>query len=157
MCRRFRFLQKIGKSKMEETKKIADTISVKELLNKAKEASTNSYSPYSKFAVGAACIFESGKIYLGSNIENVSYGLGLCAERNALSTALCDGEKSRLLAVAVYSPNQKHCLPCGACLQWLSEFSNMHSNTDIEVILEDGMKPVVYKLSELLPFGFKFD
>ncbi len=142
---------------MEETKKFVGIISAKELLEKAKEASKNSYSPYSNFAVGAACIFEDGKIYLGSNIENVSYGLGLCAERNALSTALCDGEKSKLLAVAVFSPNQKHCLPCGACLQWLNEFSNMHS-VDIDVILEDdGVEPVIHKLSELLPFGFKFD
>lgn len=142
---------------MEETKKFEDVIGAKELLQKAKEASKNSYSPYSKFSVGAACVFESGKIYLGSNIENVSYGLGLCAERNALSTALCDGEKSRLLGIAVFSPNQKRCLPCGACLQWLNEFSNMHSNADIAVILDDGAEPVVYKLSELLPFGFKFD
>lgn len=142
---------------MEETKNFEDVISAKELLEKAKEASKNSYSPYSNFAVGAACVFESGKIYLGSNIENVSYGLGLCAERNALSTALCDGEKSKLLAIAVFSPNQKHCLPCGACLQWLNEFSNMHSNADIKVILEDDTEPCAYKLSELLPFGFKFD
>ncbi len=142
---------------MEETKKFAGMISAVELLEKAKEASKNSYSPYSKFSVGAACIFESGKVYLGSNIENVSYGLGLCAERNALSTALCDGEKSKLLAIAVFSPNQKRCLPCGACLQWLNEFSNMHS-ADIEVVLEDdGTEPLIHELSELLPFGFKFD
>jgi len=142
---------------MEETKKFAGIVSEEELLEKAKGASKNSYSPYSKFSVGAACIFESGKIYLGSNIENVSYGIGLCAERNALSTALCDGEKSRLLAIAVFSPNKKRCFPCGACLQWLNEFSNLHSNADIAVILEDDIKPVAYKLSELLPFGFKFD
>lgn len=142
---------------MDEMKKYASKTDAKELLEKAKKAAKNSYSPYSKFSVGAACIFESGNIYLGSNIENVSYGLGLCAERNALSTALCDGEKTKLLAIAVYSPNQKHCLPCGACLQWLNEFSNMHPNCDIEVILEDDTKPVIYKLSELLPYGFKFD
>ena len=142
---------------MEETKNFADLISPKNLLEKAKEASKHSYSPYSKFSVGAACVFKSGKVYLGSNIENVSYGLGLCAERKALSTALRNKKKSPLLAIAVYSPNQKRCLPCGACLQWLNEFSNMHPNTDIEVILEDGIEPVIYKLSELLPFGFKFD
>ena len=129
-----------------------------ELLEKAKEASKTSYSPYSKFAVGAACLFESGKIYLGSNIENVSYGIGLCAERNALSTALAAGEKSQLTTIAVYSPNQKHCLPCGACLQWLSEFSTMCGNNyDITVILEgDNTDYTAYKLSELLPYGFKF-
>jgi len=129
-----------------------------ELLEMAKEASKTSYSPYSNFAVGAACLFESGKIYLGSNIENVSYGLGLCAERNALSSALTAGEKSQLLSIAVFSPNQKHCLPCGACLQWLSEFSIMNGNNyDITVILEDSNSGfVAYKLSELLPYGFKF-
>ncbi len=129
----------------------------KELLQRANDASKTSYSPYSKFAVGAAVLFESGNVYLGSNIENVSYGLGLCAERNALSTALSAGEKSQLLAIAVFSPNQKHCLPCGACLQWLNEFSMMHGkNYDISVILEDDTDFTVYKLSELLPYGFKF-
>lgn len=128
-----------------------------ELLEKAKEASKTSYSPYSKFAVGAACLFESGNIYSGSNIENVSYGIGLCAERNALSTALAAGENSQLTTIAVYSPNQKHCLPCGACLQWLSEFSIMHGkNYDIIVILENETGFISYKLSELLPYGFKF-
>ncbi len=129
----------------------------KELMQKAKEASTTSYSPYSHFAVGAACLFESGNVYKGSNIENVSYGLGLCAERNALSTALTAGEKSQLTAIAVFSPNQKRCLPCGACLQWLNEFSMMYGNGyDIAVILEDDTDFIVYKLSELLPYGFKF-
>ena len=129
-----------------------------ELLEKAKAANKTSYSPYSNFAVGAAALFESGNIYLGSNIENVSYGLGLCAERNTLSSALAAGEKSQLTAIAVFSPNQKHCLPCGACLQWLNEFSIMHGNNyDINVILEDdNTEFVVYKLSELLPYGFKF-
>ncbi len=130
----------------------------KELLEKAKEASKNSYSPYSKFPVGAACLFESGKVYLGSNIENASYCLGLCAERNALSSALCAGEKSKLIAVAVYSPRQKNCLPCGGCLQWLNEFSTMDgANNDIKVVLEaeDGYR--AYGLSELLPHGFKIN
>lgn len=128
------------------------------LLNEAKKVSKNSYSPYSNFSVGAACLFESGKIYTGANIENVSYGLGLCAERNALSTALADGEKSQLKAIAVFSPNQKNCLPCGACLQWLSEFSTMNGlNHDIVVILEGDDGLLSRKLSELLPFGFKFD
>ena len=64
------------------------------LLKKAKEISNNSYSPYSKFAVGACVQFESGKIYTGCNVENGSYGLSLCAERNAISTAIADGERT---------------------------------------------------------------
>lgn len=125
------------------------------LLELAKLASRNSYSPYSKFSVGAACLFASGKIYPGANIENASYGVGLCAERNALSSALADGEKSQLKAVAVFSPNQKHCFPCGACLQWLNEFSYMHGHYDVNVILEGDDGPEIYKLSQLLPYGFK--
>ncbi len=138
---------------MEELK-----IDFNQLLKKAQDASKNSYSPYSKFAVGAACLFEDGKIYLGSNIENASYGLGLCAERNALSSALCDGEKSQLVAIAVFSPNQKHCLPCGACLQWLSEFSVMNGvHYDLQVVLETDNGLKIYKLSELLPHSFNFE
>ena len=128
------------------------------LLEKAKEESKNSYSPYSNFPVGAACLFESGSIYLGSNIENASYCLGLCAERNALSSALCAGEKTKLIAVAVYSPRQKNCLPCGGCLQWLNEFSTMNGKySDIKVVLEvdNGFK--AYSLNELLPYGFNIN
>ena len=64
-----------------------------ELFLEAKKISENSYSPYSNFPVGACCLFENGKTYLGVNVENVSYGLTLCAERNALSTAAANGEK----------------------------------------------------------------
>lgn len=139
---------------MEELKSGLENVYT-ELMKQAKEASKYSYSPYSNFAVGAACLYESGKTYKGSNIENVSYGLGLCAERNAISTAICSGETSQLTVIAVYSPNQKHCLPCGACLQWLKEMSVINNrNYDITVVLEDydGLKS--YKLSELLPYGF---
>ena len=93
------------------------------LLDKAKEVSKNSYSPYSKFKVGAAVIYESGNIYCGVNVENVSYGITLCAERGAISSAIAAGEKTKIKAISVYSPNQKNCLPCGACRQWLAEFS----------------------------------
>ena len=93
-----------------------------ELMTFAKEVSKNSYSPYSKFPVGACVLYENENIYVGCNIENSSYGLSLCAERNAISTAIAAGEKSKIIKIAVYSPKSAKCYPCGACRQWLQEF-----------------------------------
>ena len=123
-----------------------------ELLNLAKEASKNAYCTYSDFPVGACALYESGKYYPGCNIENASFGLCLCAERNAISTAIALGEKSKLKAIAVYSPKTAKCLPCGACRQWFAEFP---TTDDFEVVLEnDDKTPVTYKLEELLPNSF---
>ena len=83
-------------------------IKFKELLNCAIEASKNSYSPYSDFPVGACVLYESGVMYSGTNVENSSYGLALCAERNAISNAIAAGEKTKIAAVAIYSPKQKN-------------------------------------------------
>ena len=128
-------------------------INYKDMLKKAREMSKYSYSPYSKFAVGAWVLYESGNEYGGCNVENSSYGLTLCAERNAISTAVASGEKSVPIAIAIVSPNKKMCLPCGACRQWLCEFQEF--NRDIEVILEDDKgNPKIFKSSELLPLGF---
>ena len=124
------------------------------LLLLAKQASENSYSPYSKFSVGAAILFESNKIYKGCNVENASYGLSLCAERCAISSALSDGEKSKIKAIAIYSPNQKNCMPCGACRQWLLEFAG----NKVDIILEgDNTKINVLTLYDIFPYGFKFE
>ena len=98
-------------------------VSDKELLKLAKEVSKKAYCPYSKFPVGACVLFESGNIYTGCNIENSSYGLSLCAERNAISTAIAKGESSKLVRIAIYSPNSSKCFPCGACRQWIQEFA----------------------------------
>lgn len=128
-------------------------IHYEELLSKAKEMTNYSYCPYSKFAVGACVLYESGKIYCGCNVENSSYGLSLCAERNAISNAIACGEHSYPVAIAIVSPNKKLCQPCGACRQWFCEFQNR--DKDIEIVLEDenGL-PKVFKSSELLPHGF---
>ena len=126
------------------------------LLELAKEASKSSYSPYSNFPVGASVLYESGKIFLGCNVENASYGLSLCAERNAMSTAILQNEGSKIKAIAVFSPCQPLCMPCGACRQWISEFCISEEET--KIILEDKDKSVlVLKLSDIFPFGFKFD
>ncbi len=120
------------------------------LMKKAIEASKHAYAKYSKFPVGACLLTESGKIYTGCNFENSSFGLTICAERNAVGSAIADGER-KIKAIAIYSPNMEKCYPCGACRQVLHEFQ---SNSGIDVILKDGENLVVYKLSELLPGGF---
>ncbi|MBQ7450868.1 cytidine deaminase [bacterium] len=128
-------------------------INYNDLLEKAKEVSKSAYCPYSKFAVGACVLYESGNFYIGCNVENSSYGLSLCAERNAFSTAIANGEKTSPVAIAIVSPNKKLCQPCGACRQWLCEFQKR--DCDIDVILEDeNGQPKVFKSSELLPHGF---
>lgn len=126
-----------------------------ELLNIAKEVSQHAYSPYSNFPVGACVLYESGNTYVGCNIENASFGLALCAERNAISTAIAAGETSKIVKIAIYSPKSKKCFPCGACRQWLLEFEY---GQNIQVILEnDDEKVCVYSINELLPYSFKLN
>ena len=126
------------------------------LLEQAREASKHSYSPYSNFPVGAAVLYENGKVFTGCNVENASYGLSLCAERNAMSTAIANNEGSKIKAIAIYSPCQTLCMPCGACRQWISEFCISEEET--KIILEDKDKTVlILKLGEIFPCGFKFD
>lgn len=94
-----------------------------ELISKAKEALKNSYSPYSNFKVGAAVLTENGKIFVGTNIENASYGLSICAERTAIVSAIASGER-KIEKIAIISSNDKdYCYPCGACRAVLSEFA----------------------------------
>ncbi len=123
-----------------------------ELLEAAKEVSKRAYCPYSKFAVGACALYESGNIYSGCNIENSSYGLSLCAERNAISNAVAGGETSKLVKIAIYSPNSSKCFPCGACRQWIQEFA---AGYNTEIILENEEKGVCsYYINDILPYSF---
>lgn len=123
-----------------------------ELLNLAKEAAENAYAPYSNFYVGACALYDTGNYYLGSNVENASYGLTLCAERNAISNAIVSGEKGKLIKVAIFSKNRKNCMPCGACRQWMAEFSK---NEDLQVIMEsEDSKCAIFTIEQLLPYGF---
>jgi len=126
------------------------------LLETAKEASKSSYSPYSNFPVGAAVLYESGDIYSGCNVENASYGLSLCAERNAVSTAIANNEGSKITAIAIYSPCQTLCMPCGACRQWISEFCIGEEET--KIILENkNHELLMLSLADIFPYGFKLD
>ena len=127
-------------------------IDFQELMNNAKEASKNSYSPFSRFAVGAAVITPSGKIYRGCNVENSSFGLTNCAERTAIFKAVSEGERE-ILAVAIYSPNSDSCYPCGACRQVLYEFQS--DEYEIDVVTENLGVLEIQKLSYFLPCGFR--
>lgn len=127
-------------------------IDFQELMNNAKEAAKNSYSPFSRFAVGAAVITPSGKIYRGCNVENSSFGLTNCAERTAIFKAVSEGERE-ILAVAIYSPNTDSCYPCGACRQVLYEFQS--DNYEIDVVTENLGALEIQKLSYFLPCGFR--
>ena len=127
-------------------------IDFQELMNNAKEAAKNSYSPFSRFAVGAAVITPRGKIYKGSNVEKSSYGLTNCAERTAIFKAVSEGERE-ILAVAIYSPNSDSCYPCGACRQVLYEFQS--DEYEIDVVTENLGQLEIQKLSYFLPCGFR--
>jgi cytidine deaminase len=94
---------------------------IRRLETAARAAAKSSYSPYSKFRVGAAVLSGSGRIYAGSNVENASYGLCNCAERTAIFTAIAAGERT-LDAVVVYTPTAAPTMPCGACRQVMYEF-----------------------------------
>ena len=127
-------------------------IDYKQLMDLAKEASKNSYSPFSRFALGAAVLTSSGKIYQGCNVENSSFGLTNCAERTAIFKAVSEGERT-ITAVAIYSPNSDSCYPCGACRQVLYEFQS--DEYEIDVVTENLGVLEVQKLSYFLPCGFR--
>lgn len=124
--------------------------SYEELIEKAKEASKNAYAPYSNFKVGACVLTDKDNIYTGCNFENASYGLSICAERNAIGSAIANGEL-KIKAVAIYSPNMYNCTPCGACRQVINEF-----RTDKTVVITiAGDKIITKTIEELLPGGFE--
>ncbi len=120
----------------------------KELMKIAIEARQNAYAPYSHFAVGAALLAESGRVYTGCNIENASYGLTCCAERNAIFAAVGAGERRfKMLAVPADSPEPV--APCGACRQVIAEFG-------IPFVVMGNLKEATKTMTaeELLPYGF---
>jgi cytidine deaminase len=93
-----------------------------DLIESASAARLQAYVPYSNFAVGAAIQCKSGSVYTGSNIENISYGLTICAERVAISSAVAGGERE-FVAIAVVADTMEPIVPCGACRQFLAEFA----------------------------------
>ena len=129
-------------------------IEKKVLCEKAIQAAENSYSPYSKFKVGAALLCDDGRVVLGCNIENASYSATICAERVAIQTAIANNKKSfKAIAIAggKETVGEKVCSPCGVCRQVLAEFCNPES---FSVLLAKDGGYEEYTLSQLLPFGF---
>ena len=125
------------------------------LVQAATEARERAYAPYSGFKVGAALLGESGRIYKGCNVENASYGLTSCAERNAVFAAVQDGER-RVVAAAVVTETNAPTPPCGACRQVLLEFAGAGAmDRDMDVVLAtlDGARRLT-RLSALLPDSF---
>ena len=118
------------------------------LIQKAIEASKNAYCPYSKYPVGAALITECGHIFTGCNVENASFGVGTCAERTAMCKMVSEGYRT-IKALACVT---KDCgLPCGACRQFINEFS---PNCIVISATIDGELKGIYRLPELLPHAF---
>ncbi len=121
------------------------------LYKKAAEISENAYAPYSDFKVGAALMTDEGRIYTGVNIENSSFGAGICAERTAFAKAVSEGER-RFFAIAVYSEKDE-AVPCGICRQFMYEFA-----PDITVITgKNSGRLNIRSLEELLPDGFRLE
>ena len=114
-----------------------------DLLEQARRAAAASYSPYSKFRVGAVVVTADGTIFSGCNVENAAYGSSVCAEITAITTAVASGARS-ISTVAVTCLEDDECFPCGNCLQVMREFGVQR------LIIEKGE----YTLEDLLPYSF---
>ena len=126
-----------------------------ELAHAALAAAERSYSPYSGFRVGAALKLTNGEIVTGTNVENVSYGLTICAERSALVRAVAQfGPEIRVSAVAVVNLNDTASPPCGACRQVLAEFMDADAPVSFPAGTDGIVATATLPIGELLPFGF---
>ena len=127
----------------------------KQLIKKAEEARALSYSPYSHFAVGAAVLTKDGQVFVGANIENSSYPLCMCAERNALYNAMMHGyKKDDFVALALTADTDEPCSPCGACRQVISELFPRKAPIIMSNLKGDEKET---NIDELLPFAFSGD
>ena len=122
-----------------------------ELADAARRGAAHAYCPYSRFRVGAAVLTDDGRITWGCNVENASYGLTICAERNAIFQAVAQGQGRLVIhAVMVYTPTSQPTAPCGACRQVINEFG-----PDAEVLsICDGTAVIRSRLGILLPDAF---
>ncbi len=133
---------------------MSTTMTHPQLVKLAIEATEHSYSPYSKFQVGAALLAEDGLVFLGTNVENASYGLTMCAERVAFGTAIAAGARA-FEAIAIVSSGAVAPSPCGACRQVMAEFCG----GSLVVVLARCTAPDVirtFRLDALLPHAFSF-
>jgi cytidine deaminase len=120
-----------------------------ELIDQSIKAKKFSYSPYSKFSVGVALLSSKNNIYTGTNVENASYSLSICAERVAFTKAVSEGE-TKFIAIAISSSKDLYVYPCGACRQFMHEFGD-----GLDVIIVRSKKDfIIKKLFELFPCAF---
>jgi cytidine deaminase len=129
-----------------------------ELIDAARLAAAHAHAPYSKFAVGAALLLSDGSVVTGTNFENASYGLSLCAETVALARANCDGHLRDVVEVAVIGgvPHGTAIVrPCGRCRQMLNEAAQL-GGRDLVIHCSSGDASTfqTHRLSELLPYAF---
>ncbi|MEO9263197.1 MAG: cytidine deaminase [Candidatus Baltobacteraceae bacterium] len=120
------------------------------LLDAAREARARAYAPYSQFQVGAALETTDGRIVTGSNVENASFGLSICAERAAIVAAVSAGYRE-FRAIAIAGPDGRLASPCGACRQFMAEF-----NRSMRVTFATPDGAVRTTVAELLPYAFDF-
>lgn len=122
-----------------------------ELMTMAEEAAKNAYVPYSHFPVGAALECSDGTIFTGCNVENAAYGSTICAERTAAVKAVSGGHRD-FVRIAIWGNSREYCYPCGACRQFLQEFSK-----NMIVLCAKGTGEFCrHPLSEMMPFFFDF-
>ncbi len=122
-----------------------------QILAAARAAFKNAHAPYSNFKVGATILAESGAQYSGCNVENASYGLTICAERNAIFAAVAaEGTGMRIKAVAVATEHDGPCAPCGACRQVIFEFG-----PDALILFRGQTGTERMAITTLLPEGFR--
>ncbi len=121
------------------------------LVKAARAAAAHAHCPYSQYPVGAALLTADGQVYTGCNVENVSYGLSICAERTALFKAVSAGCRD-FAALAVAGGDKQPAAPCGACRQVLAEFCS--PGTPVVVARLKGGKAITTTLGALLPMGF---
>jgi homotetrameric cytidine deaminase len=137
---------------MKQRKKpVVSARALKALAEQAREVAENAYSPYSHFRVGAALRLTNGEVVTGTNVENISYGLTICAERSALVSAVSQfGPEIRVSAVAVANLNDAPSPPCGACRQVLAEFVL----PDAPIVFPSAHGERTMAFSELMPMAF---
>lgn len=128
----------------------ADTLppELRRLLGEAERVRQRAYAPYSRFLVGAAIEASSGRIYVGANVENATYGATICAERSAVTRMVADGDRE-LVRVAVYTEDEEPTMPCGICRQVISEFGR-----DVTIVTATPAGVRVISLGELFPHPF---
>ncbi|MFC4355573.1 cytidine deaminase [Chryseomicrobium palamuruense] len=129
-----------------------DCMNREQLVERAREIKVRSYSPYSKFPVGAAILMKDGRVFTGVNVENVSFGATNCAERTAIFTAITEGyKKGDFVEIAVNGNTEDFLPPCSICRQVMAEFFE----PDLPVHLTNDKNEIhTLALKELLPFAF---